>query len=83
LLEDIPALTDILLYHVIQSGGGKAKQLLKKGEFETLFAGNNVEYSAMDGVVTVNDSVVIRADVQARNGWLHTIDTVLLPPSDD
>jgi uncharacterized surface protein with fasciclin (FAS1) repeats len=82
LLADIPTLTDILLYHVIQQRAGWSFWLVRKGEVETLLEDNFVEYEKDDGMVFVNDSKVIRADVRVRNGWLHTIDTVLLPPSD-
>jgi uncharacterized surface protein with fasciclin (FAS1) repeats len=35
-----------------------------------------------DGTVTVNDATVTQADVQASNGVIHIIDTVLLPPTE-
>ena len=44
--------------------------------------GADVEISLDDGV-KVNDSNVIIADVQACNGVIHVIDSVLLPPEDD
>jgi uncharacterized surface protein with fasciclin (FAS1) repeats len=31
--------------------------------------------------VKINDATVISADVEATNGVIHVIDTVLLPPS--
>jgi uncharacterized surface protein with fasciclin (FAS1) repeats len=32
-----------------------------------------------DGKVMVNNATVVKADVQASNGIIHVIDTVLLP----
>ena len=34
---------------------------------------------ALDGDVTVNDTTVIRADVEADDGVVHVIDRVLIP----
>ena len=44
--------------------------------------GADVEINLDDGV-KVNDSNVIIADVQACNGVIHVIDSVLLPFEDD
>ena len=44
--------------------------------------GADVEINLDDGV-KVNDSNVIIADVQACNGVIHVIDSVLLPPTPD
>merc|ERR1712157_700916 len=51
-------------------GGLKAKSL----------EGNTVEVTSLDPV-TINDAEVVTADVEACNGVVHIIDTVLLPPS--
>ena len=79
LLEDIPTLTSILTYHVV---AGKVESGdLTDGPVATV-NGADVEISLDDGV-KVNDSNVIIADVQACNGVIHVIDSVLLPPEDD
>lgn len=79
LLEDIPALTSILTYHVV---AGKVESGdLTNGPVATV-NGADVEINIDDGV-KVNDSNVIIADVQACNGVIHVIDSVLLPPEDD
>merc|ERR1711966_352178 len=79
LLEDIPSLTSILTYHAVagkvESGG------LTNGPVPTI-NGADVEINLDDGV-KVNESNVIIADVQACNGVIHVIDSVLLPPEDD
>jgi transforming growth factor-beta-induced protein len=41
--------------------------------------GETVTVNASD--VTVNGSGIIATDIKARNGVVHLIDTVLLPPS--
>ena len=78
LLEDIPALTDILLYHVV-SGEVLAEDVVNLEEAETLL-GENVSIRVEDGNVYINDSMVIITDIMADNGVIHVIDSVLLPP---
>jgi transforming growth factor-beta-induced protein len=77
LLEDIPALTDILLYHVV-SGEVLAEQVVALNSAKTLNE-KFVEIEVMDGMVYVNDAQVVITDIQADNGVIHVIDTVLLP----
>ena len=43
--------------------------------------GADVEINLDDGV-KVNDASVVIADVQACNGVIHVIDSVILPPTD-
>ena len=78
LLEDIPALTDILLYHVVD-GQVLAEDVIMLEEAETLL-GENISIRVEDGMVYINDSMVIITDILADNGVIHVIDTVLLPP---
>jgi len=78
LLEDIPALTDILLYHVV-SGEVLAEDVVNLEEAETLL-GENVSIRVEDGNVYINDAMVIITDIMADNGVIHVIDSVLLPP---
>ena len=84
-LDDIPVadLTNILLYHVI---GSKAMSTdLKSGYFPTLSksAGNNISmYISVEGGVSINKNTkVTSADVAAKNGVIHVVDKVILPPS--
>jgi len=79
LLEDIPALTSILTYHVV---AGKVESTdLVNGPVTTV-NGADVEINLDDGV-KVNDSTVIIPDVQACNGVIHVIDAVLIPPEEE
>jgi len=84
-LDDIPAdkLTNILLYHVI---GSKAMSTdLKSGYFPTLSksAGNSISmYISVEGGVSINKNTkVTSADIAAKNGVIHVVDKVILPPS--
>ncbi len=80
LLEDIPALTEILLYHVT-SGEVLAEEVATLNSAKTL-AEKFVEIKFEDGMVYINDAQVIITDIQADNGVIHVIDTVLLPAED-
>lgn len=77
LLSDIPALTDILLYHVV---GAKAMSTdLSHGQSIETFLGKNVNVVILEGNVYINNAKVTIADVVATNGVVHVIDAVLIP----
>ena len=78
LLGDIPALTDILLYHVVE-GRVLAEDVVLLEEAETLL-GETITICVEDGSVFINDAEVIITDIIADNGIIHVIDTVILPP---
>ncbi|QDT14537.1 fasciclin domain-containing protein [Alienimonas californiensis] len=80
LLKDKEALKSVLLYHVVK-GKVKAEDVvgLDGQKVETL-SGKKVNVKVKDGVVMLNKSKVVKADVMASNGVIHVIDTVLMPP---
>jgi transforming growth factor-beta-induced protein len=71
-----PGLADVLLYHVIS--GQVMSTDLSDGMQAATVGGQNVTIS-LDGGVFVNDSEVIIADIEASNGVIHVIDSVLVP----
>jgi uncharacterized surface protein with fasciclin (FAS1) repeats len=77
LLQDKEKLTAILTYHVV-SGEVPASQVVKMTSAGTL-NGQNVRIMVKEGKVMVNNATVTQADVEASNGIIHVIDTVLLP----
>lgn len=78
LLDDIPALTSILLYHAVE--GNVLSTDLEDG-FVTTINGSDILVSITeDGVIINNTAQVIIADLFADNGVVHVIDAVLLPP---
>lgn len=81
LLEDPQgALTDVLLYHVVD-GTVSAETIVTLESAPTL-QGSDVTVSIVDGEVFLNDSVkVVITDIDASNGVIHVIDAVLLPAS--
>lgn len=78
-----PDLADILLYHVISDVEVNAAAA-------TAIAGNTVEMTNNDTMALslsgtelfANLSAIIEPNVDASNGIIHAIDTVLLPPAD-
>ena len=77
LLKDIPKLKGILTYHVV-AGKVTAAKVSKLKSAKTV-NGATVKIDAKDGV-KVNGAAVTTADIEASNGVIHVIDTVLLPP---
>jgi uncharacterized surface protein with fasciclin (FAS1) repeats len=77
LLADIPALKDILLYHVV-SGKVMATDVVDLESAETL-QGSAFSISSMGGKVMVDESEVIITDIVGSNGVIHVVDTVLIP----
>jgi len=81
LLADTPALTDVLLYHVV-NGNVMAADVVTLNSADTVL-GESVDITVDGDVVKVNDSQVIITDIEGSNGVIHVIDTVLLPPADE
>jgi uncharacterized surface protein with fasciclin (FAS1) repeats len=79
LLADKEQLSNVLLYHVV-SGKVMAEDVLEMdgAMVETLF-GEEIEISIKDGMVYINDAQVTTTDIEASNGVIHVIDTVLVP----
>lgn len=77
LLQDIPQLTAILLYHVVSGNVGSGD--LTNGFVETV-NGSNIVVNLTAGVVINGTSNVTGPDVTASNGVVHVVDGVLLPP---
>jgi transforming growth factor-beta-induced protein len=78
--ENLQKLTDILLYHVA-AGKMMAADIAEMETIETVL-GPELKVKVDMGNIYINDAQVIIADVEALNGVIHVIDTVLLPPAD-
>jgi uncharacterized surface protein with fasciclin (FAS1) repeats len=79
LLEDIPTLKNILLYHVVP-GKVMSSAVVDLDNAGTAL-GEKVMIEVADGKVMVNDAQVIITDIEASNGVIHVVDTVILPPT--
>lgn len=76
LLANPEQLKKVLLYHVV-SGNVMAADVVKL-ESATTLNGTTVAISTTDGV-KVNNAMIIQTDIEASNGTVHVIDTVLIP----
>jgi len=76
--ENKDKLTAILTYHVVP-GEVMAADVVKMSEAETV-NGKKVNFTVEGGTVMINDAKVTAADIDASNGVIHVIDTVILPP---
>lgn len=79
--ENKQALTDILLYHVVE-GKVMAEDVVGLTSATTLL-GKDIAIKVDMGNVYINDAQVIITDIETSNGVIHVIDAVILPPSDE
>ncbi len=75
--ENKDKLKAVLLAHVA-AGRVYSDQVVKLKMVPTLGGGKS-PVSAKDGKVMIGDATVIAADIDASNGVIHVIDTVILP----
>ncbi len=75
--ENRGKLADVLKYHVVQ-GRVYSDAALKAGKAKTLLGGQ-IKIKAWGGKAMVNNAELLETDIEASNGVIHVIDTVLLP----
>ena len=75
--ENRDQLVAVLTYHVVP-GKVTAADVVTLDEAKTV-NGASINISTENGSVFVNDATVVAADVDASNGVIHVIDTVILP----
>ena len=76
LINDIPKLKDILTYHVV-AGKVMSADVAGLTSAKTV-QGKELSINTKEGV-KVNEAQVIKADIEADNGVIHVIDSVLIP----
>jgi len=80
LLKDKDHLASILTYHILQG------ELMIK-DIETIqnaktIQGEDVTFTVIKGTIMINDAKVIQPDIVCSNGFIHVIDTLLIPKQD-
>jgi uncharacterized surface protein with fasciclin (FAS1) repeats len=75
--ENKDKLVEILTYHVVP-GNVQAVDVVKLTSATTA-NGSDVRISVSEGVVFINDSRVVATNIDASNGVIHVVDTVILP----
>ena len=79
LLADTEALTQVLLYHVVDGKVMAAQVVELDGQQVETLSGDSLSVMIDGEAVKINDAQVILADVEASNGVIHVIDSVLVP----
>jgi len=77
--ENKDKLKAILLFHVVE-GRVYSEDALAAKSAATL-QGSKVEITVKDGAAYVNGAKILATDVDASNGVIHIIDSVILPPA--
>lgn len=79
--ENKDALINVLTYHVL-AGKVTSTDLMAgpQSGSVTMLNGDALRFDLSNGV-TVGNATVTQPDIEASNGVIHVIDTVLLPPS--
>ncbi|WP_291778825.1 fasciclin domain-containing protein [Cecembia sp.] len=75
--ENKQQLIAVLTYHVVP--GKVYSKDLKDGMKAKTVQGSEITISLKDGKAMVNNATVSAADIEASNGVVHVIDTVILP----
>lgn len=73
-------LTEILRYHLL-AGAVSSQDAVALASAPSV-QGDALSFATTDGQLTVNDAAITEADIQASNGVIHVVDTVLMPAAD-
>ncbi|MBN3584748.1 fasciclin domain-containing protein [Algoriphagus aestuarii] len=76
--ENKAQLVKILTYHVVP--GKVMSSDLKNGQMAKTVEGSEIKVTLKDGKAMINNATVTAADIEADNGVVHVIDTVIMPP---
>lgn len=75
--ENKETLQAVLTYHVVPGQIMAADAMA--ADSATTVQGQDITITTMDGSVMIDDATVISADIEASNGVIHVIDSVLMP----
>ncbi|GKT14345.1 fasciclin domain-containing protein [Acidovorax sp. SUPP2522] len=78
LQADKSKLQAVLNYHIVPKRLTAAD--IQPGSAKTL-QGSEITFSRAGTFVTVEDAMVVQADISASNGVVHVVDRVLMPPA--
>ena len=79
--KDKAALRNVLLYHVVAGKVMAADVAKLNGKGAKTVQGSEAKVMLMGEGVMVNNANVVKADILAKNGVIHVIDAVILPPA--
>ena len=75
--ENKDKLVAVLTYHVV-AGDVPAAEVVKLNEVTTV-QGGTAQIGTSDAGVTIDGAMVTTTDIEAANGVIHVIDTVIMP----
>lgn len=81
LLADTEQLTDILLYHVVAGRQDSAALTAQAGSAITMLNDKQAALTAESDQLRINTASVTSLDIEASNGIIHVIDSILTPPA--
>jgi uncharacterized surface protein with fasciclin (FAS1) repeats len=81
LLADKAALKNVLLYHVVAGKVMAADVVKLNGKGAKTVQGAEAKIALMGSTVMLNNAHVVKTDIAAKNGVIHVIDAVILPPA--
>ncbi len=79
-MQDTASLKDLLLHHV--AVGRLTSDVLQKLQSTQTLSGAPLTISAKGETVTVAEAGVTSSDIEASNGIIHLVDSVLVPPNE-
>lgn len=78
--KDKALLKSVLLYHVVSGKVMAADALKLAGKSAKTVEGSDAKISVMGGTPMINQAHIVKTDIVAKNGVIHVIDAVILPP---
>jgi uncharacterized surface protein with fasciclin (FAS1) repeats len=80
LLKDKEKLKGVLLFHVVPGKlSSENVSQMRDGDKLKTVSGKEFTVGLKDDILTVNGANVSKTDIQASNGVIHPIDTVIMP----
>ena len=79
--KDKAKLKSVLLYHVVAGKVMAADALKLAGKGAKTGEGSEAKISVMGETPMINNAHIVKTDIVAKNGVIHVIDAVILPPA--
>lgn len=80
LMKDKSALKDVLLYHLIAGRLTAADFAKMSGRSRKTVEGSDAKIVATGEQISIGTAHIVTSDIGAKNGIIHVIDAVLIPP---
>ena len=79
--KDKAKLKSVLLYHVVSGKVMAADAVKLNGKGAKTVEGSEAKIMVMGSKVMINQANIVKTDIVAKNGVIHVIDAVILPPA--